>query len=259
MVRRDLETSGTSSSHQFQYQSWRKPVFPTKKLALLEEVSKVQSVTWVGFSVYPPDDLEYYLLTMIRRYFLKQALSWCDAFRMIYFQSFLIICICLLQPVEMSELQEHFYAGRTNVVKEYNPESDPFSDILAPRVVEFYSPHCVSFLTPNKHCDMIIGGKYFDRCTSPFLYNPSLLVLHLAPTTFKWPKIQRKYIPKFNFLVSRVINTKNCAINTMSKGIRLSVSLKKMMIQRAWGLKESLRVRMPGIRVLRGKLLIFST
>lgn len=66
----------------------------------------------------------------------------------------------------MTESQEHLYAGRTNLVKEYNPESDPFSNVLAPRVVEFYSPNCVSFLTTNnRYCDTIIGGTYFDQCT----------------------------------------------------------------------------------------------
>ena len=51
----------------------------------------------------------------------------------------------LMMTVESSESEEYLYVGRTKVVREYHPESDRFTDLLAPRVVEFYSPHCVSF------------------------------------------------------------------------------------------------------------------
>ena len=41
--------------------------------------------------------------------------------------------------------QDYLYEGKTSVVTEYNPESAPFATVAAPRVVEFYSPMCVSF------------------------------------------------------------------------------------------------------------------
>ena len=54
----------------------------------------------------------------------------------------------------MVESQDYLYAGRTKVVKEFIPEDGDvrtlFMNIKAPRVVEFYSPNCVSFAMPKK-------------------------------------------------------------------------------------------------------------
>lgn len=43
------------------------------------------------------------------------------------------------------------YDGRTEYVKEYNPENGLFTNILAPRVVEFYSPHCPVCVAFSSH------------------------------------------------------------------------------------------------------------
>ena len=68
----------------------------------------------------------------------------CDAFRIL-----IAVSACFLLGVVVAAMPDYMYAGKTTAVKEYVPRlKDPrllFMNIKAPRVVEFYSPTCVSF------------------------------------------------------------------------------------------------------------------
>ena len=59
----------------------------------------------------------------------------------------------------MSKSQDYLYAGKTDAVKEFNPKAAPFATVSTPRVVEFYSPLCVSFLLCKEYHLIIIVGK----------------------------------------------------------------------------------------------------
>lgn len=69
------------------------------------------------------------------------------------------------------------YAGRTKIVKEFNPESGRFADTLAPRVVEFYSPHCPACVAFSSH--------YIKMAENTKKLNPEIQFFGVSCDTFE--------------------------------------------------------------------------
>ncbi len=124
-------------------------VVPQSSKAILDK-------TQITRTPLSPNDTEY-LMTMISPYVLNPSLSQFGAlFRTLQSRRFLLLCICLLPTFEIAKSQDYLYSGKTDFVIEFDPDTNPFVTQKAqPRVVEFYSPLCVSFFRATRTSEFL--------------------------------------------------------------------------------------------------------
>ncbi len=98
----------------------------------------------------------------------------------------------------MATSQDTLYAGKTDFVNEFDPQTRPFATIKSPRVVEFYSPMCVSFLACKKHF-CFCRWKLYRRKQLIFLHSAQPACVSFSPHYMKLAQNTKKIYPEILF------------------------------------------------------------